>query len=258
MGFMGFETRADRLRQVDEFLRKNASYSPEVVAHVKEMAIQGSLFRKGGVSVSSAFGMAAEKVRREEREKEWVERLRKVEEFIDAACFDGIDPGSGSSESQVREMLKRTYETRARMDVKGLLYYPGLGSAPREPIESILEDLDVEIRRLTGLSTPEEHSQWLSEQKEFWRKYREGREDREDSPSKSENRKKGIPAGLRAKVLVRDNFTCQWCGRKSTEHGVVLHIDHKVPESKGGKTVRSNLQTLCEECNLGKGDRYSV
>jgi len=63
-----------------------------------------------------------------------------------------------------------------------------------------------------------------------------------------------IPAGMRQDVLQRDKFTCQHCGRKAPE--VVLHIDHRTPESKGGETALYNLQVLCEECNMGKGNRY--
>lgn len=32
--------------------------------------------------------------------------------------------------------------------------------------------------------------------------------------------------------------------------------DHIVPVSRGGKSVMGNLQTLCEDCNYGKGNRY--
>lgn len=59
--------------------------------------------------------------------------------------------------------------------------------------------------------------------------------------------------GLRYKILKRDNFKCQICGR-TAEDGVKLHIDHIIPISKGGKTIGSNLRTLCEDCNLGKSD----
>lgn len=45
------------------------------------------------------------------------------------------------------------------------------------------------------------------------------------------------------------------CGR-GREDGVKLHVDHIVPVSRGGKSVMSNLQTLCEDCNCGKGNRY--
>ena len=45
------------------------------------------------------------------------------------------------------------------------------------------------------------------------------------------------------------------CGR-GKEDGVKLHVDHIVPVSRGGKSVMGNLQTLCEDCNCGKGNRY--
>lgn len=60
---------------------------------------------------------------------------------------------------------------------------------------------------------------------------------------------------LRFRVLQRDKFTCIKCGRSPTnEDGVKLHVDHIKPYSKGGETVIENLQTLCEKCNIGKGD----
>ena len=61
---------------------------------------------------------------------------------------------------------------------------------------------------------------------------------------------------LRYDILKRDGFRCQLCGRTVQEDGVKLHVDHIVPVSKGGKTVESNLRTLCETCNLGKRDKY--
>jgi 5-methylcytosine-specific restriction endonuclease McrA len=60
---------------------------------------------------------------------------------------------------------------------------------------------------------------------------------------------------LRYKVLVRDNFSCCQCGRSpATELGIILHIDHEIPWSKGGDTVFENLRVLCKQCNLGKSD----
>ena len=58
---------------------------------------------------------------------------------------------------------------------------------------------------------------------------------------------------LRYSILKRDGFRCQICGRGAKD-GVKLHVDHIIPVSKGGKTVPENLRTLCEDCNLGKGD----
>lgn len=63
-----------------------------------------------------------------------------------------------------------------------------------------------------------------------------------------------IPAQLRFRVLSRDHFRCQYCGRSQAE-GAVLHLDHVVPFSKGGPTTEDNLITACMDCNLGKTDR---
>ncbi len=60
---------------------------------------------------------------------------------------------------------------------------------------------------------------------------------------------------LRYDVMKRDGFRCQICGATQAD-GVKLHVDHIRPVSKGGKTVMSNLRTLCDRCNLGKSAKY--
>ncbi len=57
---------------------------------------------------------------------------------------------------------------------------------------------------------------------------------------------------LRYEVMKRDGFQCQLCGRTRAD-GVILHVDHIIPVSKGGKSTMDNLRTLCADCNLGKG-----
>lgn len=69
----------------------------------------------------------------------------------------------------------------------------------------------------------------------------------------SEQRKLMTPV-LRKKIMVRDNYTCQICGKYMPD-GVGLEIDHIVPVAKGGKTVPSNLQVLCTKCNRSKSDK---
>ena len=59
---------------------------------------------------------------------------------------------------------------------------------------------------------------------------------------------------LRFKILARDKFTCQYCG-KSPQEGIILHVDHIKPRSKGGKDTKENLLTSCENCNLGKSTK---
>ena len=59
---------------------------------------------------------------------------------------------------------------------------------------------------------------------------------------------------MRYDVLKRDGFRCVLCGMSSKD-GAVLHVDHIIPVSKGGKSVMSNLRTLCEKCNIGKSNK---
>lgn len=59
---------------------------------------------------------------------------------------------------------------------------------------------------------------------------------------------------IRYNVLKKDNFSCQICGITAKD-GAKLQVDHIIPVSKGGKTVMSNLQTLCERCNIGKSNK---
>jgi hypothetical protein len=64
--------------------------------------------------------------------------------------------------------------------------------------------------------------------------------------------------GLRFKVLQRDRFKCVLCGDHPARNSeCVLHVDHVVPWSKGGKTQEDNLRTLCATCNLGRGNRFA-
>jgi hypothetical protein len=63
-----------------------------------------------------------------------------------------------------------------------------------------------------------------------------------------------ITAGVRSKVLARDRYRCRHCGI-SADLGAVLHVDHIIPISKGGTSDLGNLQTLCQDCNLGKSNR---
>jgi hypothetical protein len=63
--------------------------------------------------------------------------------------------------------------------------------------------------------------------------------------------------GLRFKVLRRDRFKCVLCGDHPARNAeCVLHVDHLIPWSKGGRTQEDNLRTLCATCNIGRGNRF--
>ena len=62
-----------------------------------------------------------------------------------------------------------------------------------------------------------------------------------------------IPLSIWVDVLSRDCYKCVFCGRNSKE--VTLEIDHIISFSGGGSNKSDNLQTLCFDCNRGKGAR---
>jgi len=54
----------------------------------------------------------------------------------------------------------------------------------------------------------------------------------------------------RKNIFLRDNYTCQYCGKTTN-----LTIDHLVPKCKGGSDSWSNTVVSCVRCNNKKGDR---
>lgn len=60
------------------------------------------------------------------------------------------------------------------------------------------------------------------------------------------------------KVFKRDKWKCKRCGVKVQNKVIhqpnTAHLDHIVPISKGGPHTYTNVQTLCRECNMRKGD----
>jgi len=57
----------------------------------------------------------------------------------------------------------------------------------------------------------------------------------------------------RRNVLLRDQYTCQYCGKKFP--AAMLTLDHIEPSSRGGVTSWENVVTACKKCNVGKGNR---
>ena len=57
----------------------------------------------------------------------------------------------------------------------------------------------------------------------------------------------------RKNILLRDRYTCQFCGRVLPASELTL--DHVVPRSRGGHTDWDNLVACCHKCNNHKGDR---
>lgn len=68
------------------------------------------------------------------------------------------------------------------------------------------------------------------------------------SPTRHDNRH--IPQNVKTAVWQRDRGRCVQCGSTSN-----LQFDHIIPYSKGGSNTETNIQLLCQTCNLAKSDR---
>lgn len=57
----------------------------------------------------------------------------------------------------------------------------------------------------------------------------------------------------RKNILIRDEYTCQYCRRKLSVSQ--LNLDHVIPKSRGGRMTWDNLVACCLRCNTRKGNR---
>ncbi len=55
----------------------------------------------------------------------------------------------------------------------------------------------------------------------------------------------------RREVFIRDNYTCQYCGKRSRD----LTLDHVIPRHRGGAHSWENLVSACKGCNHRKAGR---
>jgi len=58
----------------------------------------------------------------------------------------------------------------------------------------------------------------------------------------------------KSEVFRRDNYTCQYCGKRTTK----LTIDHILPRHLGGPHSWENLVAACPACNHKKGGKTPV
>lgn len=65
---------------------------------------------------------------------------------------------------------------------------------------------------------------------------------------------------VRYRVIQKHGASCMACGRSKKVHGIVIHVDHIKPRSiyPDLALTYDNLQLLCEDCNLGKGNRCEI
>lgn len=57
---------------------------------------------------------------------------------------------------------------------------------------------------------------------------------------------------IRARILLRDGYTCQWCGAEANT------VDHVIERSQGGSDHEDNLIAACNRCNYGRVGRKAL
>ncbi len=70
---------------------------------------------------------------------------------------------------------------------------------------------------------------------------------------KERRRGRYIPFELKMRVVRRDNYTCQQCGKHLKDNEV--EFDHIIPVAKGGSTEEHNIRLTCYDCNREKTDK---
>lgn len=135
--------------------------------------------------------------------------------------------------------------------------YEAKWSTWRNALKAFLKQVDADVA-----SSRENESVTPNQETAESRKSRTNRP--HNNVSSQNARRRDISLGLRYDVLRRDRFRCVICGASPASRiGCELHVDHKIPISRGGNTTIENLRTLCGECNVGKGakleqDTHSV
>ena len=67
-----------------------------------------------------------------------------------------------------------------------------------------------------------------------------------------------ISRALREQVATEARHRCGYCLTSTRITGTPAELDHIIPESLGGPTVRENLWLACSMCNDHKGNRIAA
>jgi hypothetical protein len=74
----------------------------------------------------------------------------------------------------------------------------------------------------------------------------------------SDKRRRGryISFSVKMRVVRRDNYTCQECGRHLKDDEV--EFDHIIPVARGGSSEEQNIRLTCYDCNRDKSDSVEL
>src|SRR5215470_4969565 len=67
-----------------------------------------------------------------------------------------------------------------------------------------------------------------------------------------------VSEALSRAVRSRANGRCQYCLMHESLQGATFHVEHIIPQCKGGRSTMDNLVLACPGCNLHKSGRVLV
>jgi HNH endonuclease len=67
-----------------------------------------------------------------------------------------------------------------------------------------------------------------------------------------------VPEGLSRAVRARAQARCQYCRMHESLQGATFHIEHVIPQCKGGGSDLENLVLACPGCNLHKASKITA
>jgi len=76
------------------------------------------------------------------------------------------------------------------------------------------------------------------------------------NPAHAAQPRRNVPSRQRRRILIRDGFRCQDCGKPVVDDQGDLDyavIGHRLARVEGGTMDDANLYTSCEPCNLARG-----
>lgn len=65
-----------------------------------------------------------------------------------------------------------------------------------------------------------------------------------------------IPAKIKMRVVRRDNYTCQICGKHLKDDEI--EFDHVIPRAQGGSSEEHNIRLTCFDCNRRKSKKLQI
>ncbi len=125
--------------------------------------------------------------------------------------------------------------------------YLGLEESTRE----IGEAIGLGSRQVQRILKDHNSSRTLSESYKIAIKQGRMKYDHLRKDVRSKDIRRTVNPKLRMLIMSRDKFRCLFCGGKAPDY--TLQIDHIDADVSNNNP--SNLQTLCMDCNVGKGNR---